>query len=400
MSRLLIKNGEIINSTDRYHSDIYVENGVIVAIGKNMSKPSADTRPIDASGHYVFPGAVDAHIGEMPSDDFESGSAAGLAGGTTTIIDFVIPERNQSLIDGLKKWQARASKSVTDYAFHMAVSWFGENTAREMEYCVREMGITSFKTFTAYRGAIGVDENEMIRVMETARSLNALAIAHCENGEIITALTNKRSREGSALLELGATARAMMLARITGVPLYVVHVSSKETIQIITEARQRGQVVWGETCPQYLLPIDHQTGVQDALWSALRSGIVQTIATDHGQKAARIQDRLSLMYTYGVLAGKIDLNQFVNLNCTRPAKIFGMYPRKGTIMVGADADIVVWDPSKENTISAKSIFEGLKTKGAPTWVIANGKVQYDRGELKVQRGAGRYISRSSAHNHL
>lgn len=456
--KILIKNGEIVTPTDRYIADIYVENGEIKKIGKTLEKPSSDTRVIDAYGHYVFPGAIDAHVhmelpfmGEVSADDFETGTAAGLAGGTTTIIDFVIPSRNQSLLDGLKTWQEKARKSVSDYAFHMAVTWFGDKTAKEMEICVREEGITSFKTFMAYRGAIGVDDTEMIKVMETAKDLNALVTAHCENGEMVVALQDKLYNAGKispkyhalsrpAPLEGEATARAIMLARMTGIPLYIVHVTAKEAVDAIAEARQRGQVVFGETCPQYLLlddrvydkpdfegaayvmspPIRPQ-GHQDVLWNALKSGIIHTVATDHcpfhqkGQKelglkdfrkipngAAGIQNRLSLMYTYGVLAERIDIHQFVEVNCTRPAKLFGMYPRKGAIMEGSDADIVIWDPLKEGTISAKThlhkcdrnIFEGFKTKGAPAYVIANGKVQFDNGDLKVERGAGRFITRS------
>jgi dihydropyrimidinase len=333
----------------------------------------------------------------------------------------------------------------------MAVTWFGDNTAKEMEHCVRHEGITSFKTFMAYRGAIGVDDTEMIKVMENAKKLNALVTAHCENGEMVVALQEKLFKEGKiepkyhaqsrpAPVEGEATARAIMLARMTGIPLYIVHVTAKEAVDAIDEARRRGQVVFGETCPQYLLlddtvydqpnfegaayvmsppirPKEHQA----PLWAALKSGIIQTVATDHcpfhqaKQKilgkndfrkipngAAGIQNRLSLMYTYGVLQDRIDLHQFVEVNCTRPAKIFGMYPRKGAVMVGSDADLVIWNPEKEDVISAKThlhkcdrnIFEGYKTKGAPTWVICNGKVQFDEGKLNVERGAGRYIPRS------
>lgn len=458
MSSILIKNGEIITATDRYVSDIYVENGIIQAIAPTIEKPKTDTRVIDAKGHYVFPGAIDAHVhmelpfmGEVSADDFETGTAAGVAGGTTTIIDFVIPARNQPLMDGLKMWKEKAKKCVSDYAFHMAVTWFGDKTAQEMEECVRKEGITSFKTFMAYRGAIGVDDTEMINVMETAKRLNALVTAHCENGEMVVALQNKLFKEGKiepkyhaqsrpAPLEGEATARAIMLARMTGTPLYIVHVTAKEAVDAIDEARLRGQVVFGETCPQYLLlddsvyekpnfegaayvmsPPIRPIGHQEPLWAALKSGIIQTVATDHcpfhqhNQKtlgkhdfrkipngAAGIQNRLSLMYTYGVLENRIDLHQFVEVNCTRPAKIFGMYPRKGAIMVGSDADIVIWNPEKEDVISAKThlhkcdrnIFEGFKTKGAPTWVICNGKVQFDQGKLNVERGAGRFIPRS------
>lgn len=459
MNRLLIKNGEIITATDRYFSDIYVEDGTIQKIAPHLEKPSLDTKVIDAHGHYVFPGAIDAHVhmelpfmGEVSADDFETGTAAGVAGGTTSIIDFVIPQRNQSLLDGLDAWKEKAKKSVADYAFHMAVTWFGDKTAEEMEYCVREEGITSFKTFMAYRGAIGVDDTEMIKVMETAKGLNALVTAHCENGEMVVALQDKLFNAGKvapkfhalsrpAPLEGEATARAIMLARMTGIPLYIVHVTAKEAVDAIAEARIRGQVVFGETCPQYLLlddrvydkpdfegaayvmsPPIRPIGHQEALWNALKSGVIHTVATDHcpfhqhGQKelgrndfrkipngAAGIQNRLALMYTYGVLAERMDLHQFVEVNCTRPAKLFGMYPRKGAIMVGADADIVIWDPHKEGVISAKThlhkcdrnIFEGFKTKGAPSYVVANGKVQYELGDLKVERGAGRYIPRKT-----
>lgn len=459
MASILIKNGEIITPTDRYVSDIYVEDGVIKAIAPKLEKPKAETKVIDAHGHYVFPGAIDAHVhmelpfmGEVSGDDFESGTAAGVAGGTTSIIDFVIPSRNQSLMSALETWKERARKSVADYAFHMAVTWFGDNTAKEMEQCVRQEGITSFKTFMAYRGAIGVDDTEMIKVMETAKNLNALVTAHCENGEMVVALQEKLFKAGKiepkyhaqsrpAPLEGEATARAIMLARMTGIPLYIVHVTAKEAVDAINEARLRGQVVFGETCPQYLLlddsvyekpdfegaayvmsPPIRPKGHQEALWAALKSGIIQTVATDHcpfhqhsqktlGMKdfrkipngAAGIQNRLALMYTYGVLENRIDLHQFVELNCTRPAKIFGMYPRKGAVMVGSDADLVIWNPQKESVISAKThlhkcdrnIFEGFKTKGAPAWVIVNGKVQYDNGDLKVERGAGRFIPRTA-----
>jgi dihydropyrimidinase len=456
---ILIQNGEIVTATDRFVADIYIEDGIIKNVGKNLEKPKSSTQVIDAHGHYVFPGAIDAHVhmempfmGEVSSDDFETGTAAGLAGGTTTIIDFVIPARNQLLLDGLAAWKERAKKSVSDYAFHMGVTWFGDKTAAEMRHCVEKEGITSFKTFMAYRGAIGVDDTEMIKVMETAKDLNALVSAHCENGEMVVALQNKLFNEGKtnpmahaqsrpAPLEGEATARAIMLARMTGVPLYIVHVSAVEAIDAISEARSRGQAVFAETCPQYLIledsvydkpgfegapyvmsPPIRPKGHQEPLWSALKAGIIHTVATDHcpfhhhGQKdlgikdfrkipngAAGIQNRLALMYTYGVLAGKLDLHQFVELNCTRPAKLFGMYPRKGAVMVGSDADLVIWDPTQEGVISAKThlhrcdtnIFEGFKTKGAPKWVIANGKVQYDNGNLKVERGAGRFIPRAA-----
>lgn len=458
MENLLIRNGQLVSALDTVAADLLVTDGRITAVGQDLAAP-AGTRTIDADGLYVMPGGIDAHVhmelpfmGGVSADDFETGTAAGLAGGTTTIIDFVIPNRNQPLLDGLAQWRAKAAKSVSDYAFHMAVTWFGPDTAREMEHCVRHEGISSFKTFMAYKGAIGVDDSELIQVMQTARRLDALVTAHCEHGDLVLALQEKLFNEGKvepryhalsrpAAVEGEATGRAILLARMTGVPVYIVHVTCREAVEQIAAARLRGQTVFGETCPQYLLlddsvydkpdfegaayvmsPPIRPLGHQEALWSALKAGVIQTVATDHcpfnqcGQKdaglhdfrkipngAAGIQHRLALMYTHGVGGGRIDLNQFVDLNSTRPAKLFGLYPRKGSLAVGADADLVLWDPAKQDTISAKthlhkvdrSIFEGFKTTGGPAYVIANGRIQYDNGDLKVERGAGRYVARGA-----
>ncbi len=462
MTSILVKNGTIITAIDNYKSDIFVDNGIIRSIGDNIPKLNSDTQVIDATGLYVFPGAIDAHVhmelpfmGEISADDFESGTAAGIAGGTTTIIDFVIPNRNQKLLDALKLWKEKAKKSVSDYAFHMAVTWFGDGVDKEMAHCVREEGIPSFKTFMAYKGAIGVDDGELIQVMKTAKSLGALVTAHCENGDIVIEMQNKLFGEGKihpkyhaqsrpSLVEGEATHRATILAKMVGVPIYVVHVTCKEAVDSIAEARKNGQIVFGETCPQYLLlndsvydtsdfegaayvmsPPIRPHSHQEVLWSALKSGIIQTVATDHcpfnqrGQKelgkndfrkipngAAGIQHRLELLYTYGVLENKIDLHQFVNLNATLPAKLFGMYPRKGAIINGADADLVLWDPKATSVISAKThyhkcdrnIFEGFKTQGKAAYVISNGRVQYDNGNLKVEKGAGKYIYRKAGYS--
>ncbi|HAZ14470.1 MAG: dihydropyrimidinase [Bdellovibrionales bacterium GWA2_49_15] len=458
MKSLLIKNGEIITSIDRYVADILVQDGVIKAIGKNLEKPSSATEVIDATGLLVLPGAVDGHVhmelpfmGEVSADDFETGTAAGLAGGTTSIIDFVIPSRNQDPMEALTAWKEKAKKSVADYAFHMSLTWYGDKVEKAMHQCVKEEGITSFKTFMAYRGAIGVEDHELISIMNVSKKLGSLITAHCEHGEMVVDLQNRLFGEGKtapkyhalsrpAPLEGEATGRAIMLARMTQTPLYIVHVTAAQAVDAISEARSRGQAVYGETCPQYLLlddsvydkpdfegaayvmsPPIRPKGHQDRLWGALKSGIIQTVATDHcpfrqkGQKelgkndfrkipngAAGVQNRLSLLYTYGVLENKIDLHQFVDLNCTRPAKLFGMYPRKGAVAVGSDADLVLWDKNKTGTISAKThfhkcdrnIFEGFKTQGGPLKVIVNGRVQFDDGNLKVERGAGRYIRRN------
>jgi len=454
---ILIKNGEIITAAERFVGDVYCEDGLIVAVGKELDKQKAGDTVIDASGQLVLPGGVDAHVhmelpfmGTESSDDFETGTAAGVAGGTTSIIDFVIPSRGQPLLDGLSQWKEKAKKAVADYAFHMAVTWFGHETATEMEICVREHGIPSFKTFMAYRGAIGVDDTELISVMETAKSLGALVTVHAEHGEAVVALQKKFMREGKthpryhaqsrpAPIEGEATNRAIMLARMMGEPIYIVHLTCKEALSAVAEARSRGQVVMAETCPQYLLlddsvyekpefegaayvmsPPIRPKGHQEALWAGLASGLIQTVATDHcpfnqaGQKdmgkddftkipngAAGIENRLGLLWTYGVLAGRFDVHRFVDLFATQPARIFGLYPRKGSITPGGDADIVIFDPTATHTISAKThhhrcdrnIFEGFEVKGRPSLVIVNGRVQYKDGKLDVVRGAGRYLPR-------
>ncbi len=456
---ILLKNGKVVTADETWVGDVLCQDGTIVALGPDLEAGAGDT-VIDASGQYVFPGGLDPHVhmelsfmGTISADDFESGTAAGVAGGTTSIIDFVIPPRDQSLMEGLAEWHAKADKAVADYAFHMAVTWWGDQTAEWMRRCVQEEGIPSFKTFMAYRGAIGVDDWELIQVMRTAKELGALTTVHAEHGDMVVHLQEKLFAEGKiepkyhaqsrpAPVEGEATSRAIMLARMTNEPLYVVHVTCKESVAAIAEARSRGQNVMGETCPQYLLlddsiydqpdflgaaavmsPPIRPSGHQEPLWQALRDGTLEVVATDHcpfnlvGQKdlgkedfrkipngAAGIQHRLALMYTFGVSEERLDLNQFVDLTSTRAAKIFGLYPRKGSITVGADADLVVWDPAATGTISAKThhhkvdtnIFEGFQTKGAPTTVIVNGRVQFQDGDLRVERGAGRYLKRTLA----
>ncbi len=453
---ILIRGGTLVTALDRWKADVRCEGGKIVEIGKGLQAGAKD-EVIDAGGQYVFPGGLDPHVhmelpfmGTLSADDFETGTAAGVAGGTTSIIDFVIPGRGDDLMDSLAAWRDKASKAVADYAFHMAVTWWSDQTAEWMRRCVEEEGIPSFKTFMAYRGAIGVDDPELIRIMATAKELGALVTVHAEHGDVVVELQNRLVAEGRTApkyhalsrppeVEGEATNRAAMMAHALGEPLYVVHVTCREAIDAIASARARGQIVMGETCPQYLLlddsvyekpdfegaayvmsPPIRPAGHQEALWAALRAGILEVVATDHcpfnqvGQKdmgkddfrkipngAAGIQHRLALLYTYGVLEGRIDLHQFVDLTSTRAAKIFGLYPRKGSLTVGADADLVVWDPAATGRISAethfhrcdRNIFEGFETRGAPSHVVANGKLQFVDGDLRVERGAGRYLPR-------
>jgi len=457
MPGVVIRNGTIVTALDQYVADVYCEDGRITAIGPALDVP-AGSEVVDASGQYVFPGGIDAHthmelpfMGSVSADDFFTGTAAGVAGGTTTILDFIIPNRDQSLIEARDFWMNNARKACADYGFHMAVTWYGEQVEREMRRVHAEDGISSFKVFMAYTGAIGVDDDEMIGVIDTAASLGALVTAHCEHGLAVQALQRKLLAQGKteprhhaesrpSWVEGEATNRAIMLARCAGQPIYIVHLTCKESMEAVMRARAEGQLVYVETCPQYLLlddsvydrpdfegaayvmsPPIRPLGHQDALWSALSCGLIHTVATDHcpfrqhDQKAqgrgdftkipngaAGIENRMPLMYTYGVASGRLTLQQFVDACCTRPAKIFGLYPRKGAIMVGSDADLFVYDPTRSSTISAathrhncdRNIFEGFAVQGAVTHTIVAGRLQFKDGDLRVERGAGRYLRRT------
>ncbi len=456
MGSLLIKNGEIVSPLDTVGQDVFIKDGTIAAIGQNLDI-SAE-RVIDAAGHYVLPGGIDVHthfampfMGEVSADDFESGTAAAIAGGTTSILDYIVPAKEQSLLEALSIWKEKAKNAVSDYGFHMAITWYSEQVSEEMAVCVREEGIPSFKAFLAYKGAIMVDDAELVSILKRSRELGALIMAHCENGEIVAELQEKLFSEGKvepkyhalsrpSYAEGESAFRLATLARALGVPAYFVHMSCAESTKVLIEARAQGLDVIGETCPQYLLlddsvyerpgfqgaayvmspPIRPQ-GHADALWGAIRAGQIQVVGTDHcpfnleNQKelgrndfrkipngAAGIEDRLKLMYTYGVKTGKITINQMVEVCSTNPARIFGMYPRKGIVAVGADADLVIWQPEGDGVISAKthrhnvdtSIFEGFATTGGPATVVAGGKVRYEDGKLDVEPGAGRFIRRS------
>ncbi|MBK9757986.1 MAG: dihydropyrimidinase [Nannocystis sp.] len=457
MPGVVIRNGTIVTALDQYVADVYCEDGKITAIGPSLSVPQG-SEVIDASGQYVFPGGIDAHthmelpfMGTVSADDFFTGTAAGVAGGTTTILDFIIPNRNQSLLAARDFWMNNAKKAVADYGFHMAVTWYGEQVEKEMRQVHAEDGISSFKVFMAYTGAIGVDDDEMIGVIDTAASLGALVTAHCEHGLAVQALQRKLVAAGKTTphyhaesrpswVEGEATNRAIMLAKCAGQPIYIVHLTCRESMEAVARARAEGQLVYVETCPQYLLlddrvydkpdfegaayvmsPPIRPIGHQDVLWSALGCGLIHTVATDHcpfrqhDQKrmglhdftkipngAAGIENRMPLMYTYGVAAGRLTLQQFVDTCCTRPAKIFGLYPRKGAILVGSDADLFVYDPTPRSTISAathrhncdRNIFEGFAIQGAVTHTIVAGRLQFKHGDLRVERGAGRYLHRT------
>ncbi|HEY3452184.1 MAG TPA: dihydropyrimidinase [Myxococcales bacterium] len=472
MKPLMIRGGTIVTASDQFVGDVICEDGVIRAVGRNLDKP-AGAELVDAGGSYVFPGGIDAHthmelpfMGGVSADDFYTGTAAALAGGTTTILDFVIPGRGQSLVEAKNAWMEKAKKSCSDFGFHLAVTWYGDQVKKDMKQVLEQDGIRSFKVFLAYKGSLGVGDDELFGVLQTGREIGALISAHCEHGDVVAALQQRLLAVGKtepryhalsrpAYVEGEATNRFVNMARAVceakdgwhahpsqAMTVYVVHLTCKESMDAVYRARQMGQRVLVETCPQYLLlddsvydkpnfegaayvmspPIRPQ-GNQDYLWNALASGLIQVVATDHcpfrqaDQKvagkdaftkipngAAGVEDRLSLMYTYGVAAGRISLQQFVDVCCTQPARIFGLYPRKGTIAVGSDADLLVYDPNGTRKISAKThhqavdrnIYEGFEIKGRIAATIARGRIQYQDGELKAERGAGRYLKRGPA----
>lgn len=454
---ILIRNGDIVTVQKRWRGDIRCREGRIVELGESLEAGS-DEEILDASDRFVFPGGVDPHVhmelpvaGTVSSDDFESGTAAALAGGTTTIVDFVHPERGESFLEALEARRDEARKAVADYGLHMAVTWWGEETARWMADCVHREGIPTFKLYMAYKETVGLEDADLIRALESAHSLDARVLVHAEHGDMVEHLRCHLAAEGSLgpgahplsrppELEGEATSRMGILAGLTRASAYIVHVTCRQAVEALRQAQESGQEIYGETCPQYLLldetvyekpdfeaasyviaPPIRAAEHQEALWQALRTGTLQVVGTDHcpfnleGQKelgrndfrripggAAGVEHRLALLYSYGVKQGRIELQQFVDLVSTRPAQLFGLYPRKGSISVGADADLVLWDPEATGIISAathhhrcdRSIFEGFPLTGLPSTVIAAGRVQYQDGDLAVERGAGRYLTRS------
>ncbi len=453
---ILIKGGTVVTADQTYRADLLCTDGKIRSIGENLDAPSG-TRTVDAGGQYVMPGGIDPHthmqlpfMGTVASEDFYSGTAAGLAGGTTMIIDFVIPNPQQRIMEAFTQWREWAEKSVADYAFHVAITWWDETVAADMETLVKEHGINSFKHFMAYKGAIMADDEILVNSFSKALELGAIVTVHAENGELVYRLQQKiydmgiRGPEGHPLsrppeVEGEAANRAIRIAEVLGVPIYVVHNSCRQSLEAITRARNEGQRVYGEVLASHLLiddsvyqdknfdtaaahvmsPPFRSKEHQSALWHGLQSGNLQTTATDHccfcaDQKAAGkddfrlipngtagIENRLEVLWHHGVSTGRLTMNEFVAVTSTNAAKIFNIYPRKGSISIGADADIVVWDPAASKTISAQThhqnidynIFEGMEVTGCASHTISQGKVVYADGELDVERGAGNYIEK-------
>jgi len=449
----VIKNGTIVTADLTYKADIKIEGETIVEIGPDLSGDSV----LDASGCYVMPGGIDPHVHlEMPfmgtysTDDFESGTRAALAGGTTMVVDFCLPSPGQSLLEALQRWDNKSGRAHCDYSYHMAITWWSEQVFDEMETVVKEKGINTFKHFMAYKGALMVQDDEMYASFQRCAELGAMPLVHAENGDVVADLSARLLAEGNngpeghaysrpPQVEGEATNRAIMIADMAGVPLYVVHTSCEESHEAIRRARQQGKRVYGEPLIQHLTlddseyfdkdwdhaarrvmspPFRNKTH-QDSLWAGLQSGSLQVVATDHcafttEQKRTGVgdftkipngtgglEDRMPMLWTYGVATGRLTMNEFVAVTSTNIAKILNVYPKKGAILVGADADIVVWDPEKEKTISAKSqqsaidynVFEGKHVKGLPRYTLTRGRVAVEDGVIQPKEGHGQFVPR-------
>jgi dihydropyrimidinase len=412
---------------------------------------------VDAGGQFVMPGGIDPHthmnlpfMGTVTQDDFFTGTAAGLAGGNTTIIDFVIPNPQQSLMEAYHQWRGWAAKAAGDYSFHVAVTWWSDQVHEDMGTLVRNHGVNSFKHFMAYKNAIMADDETLVRSFRRALELGAIPTVHAENGELVFQLQKELMEKGITgprahplsrppAVEAEAANRAIAIANVLGTPLYIVHVSCKESLDAITRARASGQRVYGEALAGHLIvddsvyehpDFDYAAGHvmsppfrskehQKALWQGLQGGNLHTTATDHctfcaEQKAAGrndftripngcggVEDRMAVIWDAGVNSGKLTPSEFVRVTSANAAQIFNIYPRKGLIAPGADADIVVWDPEASRTISARTqfakggfnVFEGRTVKGIPSTTVAAGKVVFHRGELMAVEGAGRHVDR-------
>jgi dihydropyrimidinase len=453
---VLIKGGTVVNAEQSIRADVLCDSGIISAVGEGLDAPMG-AQIIDAGGQYVMPGGIDPHthmqlpfMGTVASDDFETGTAAGLVGGTTMIIDFVIPAPQQDIMEAYQQWREWAEKSVADYTFHVAITWWDDTVHAAMETLVRDHGINSFKHFMAYKGAIMADDETLVNSFTRAVELGAIVTVHAENGDLVYRLQQAiydkgiTGPEGHPLsrppeCEGEAANRAIRIAEVLNVPIYVVHNSCRQSLEAITRARNEGQRVFGEVLAGHLLidesvyrdkdfevaaahvmsPPFRAKEHQEALWRGLQAGNLQTTATDHccfcaDQKAAGkddfrlipngtggIENRLEVLWHHGVSSGRLTMNEFVRGTSTNAAQIFNIYPRKGCIAAGADADIVVWDPEATKTISAKThhqkvdynIFEGMTVKGGASHTISQGNVVYADGKLDVERGAGRYVER-------
>lgn len=453
---LLIKNGEIVTPDSRYVADIWCQDAQITAIGRNLPVPLG-AEVIDAAGRYVFPGFIDPHVhihlpfmGTYAKDDWQTASRGALVGGTTTLIEMVCPAKTDPPWDALQVWLDKArGQAACDYSFHMGVTRFDDDTEPQLRRIVGS-GIRSFKVFLAYKDALGVDDRELFRTLQLARELGVIVTAHCENETLIDLLQRRLLAEGKTGPEFHEPSRPvqveaegvqhlMTFAELTGAAVYIVHLSCQQALERAVAARARGVRVWVETLIQYLLldrtaaerpgfegakyvmsPPLRDKQHQQVLWNGLRSGLISTVATDHapfdfvGQKELgrddftripngipSLQDRVNLLFTHGVCSGRLDVCRFVDVASTQAARLFGLFPRKGTIQPGADADLVIYDPDATGQISAAThelavdynAFEGWQTRGRPDVVTVRGQVQVRDGRFVGRQDHGQLLRR-------
>ena len=454
---VLIKGGRVVTAEEEKVADVFVEDETVSQIGESLDV-QAD-RVIDASGKYVLPGGVDPHThldmpfgGTVTIDDVESGQTAAAFGGTTTHVDFIIQPQGSSFAEAFDEWRSKANgKQVIDMGYHMAVTDLREGGTLEELASLPDQGVTSYKLFMAYKGALMVDDETLFRTMQVAAETGALVMVHAENGDAIDVLVKEALAAGNtepryhALTrppetEGEATNRAIQLARVAGASLYVVHVSCEEAVHPIAVAREKGWDVWGETCTQYFFvdysflerpdfegakyvytPPPRPKENQERLWEAIQNDVLSVVSTDHcaflwdGQKSLGkddfskipnggpgLENRLQMIPEFGVRQGRISLTRMVELLATNPAKYFGLYPRKGTVAVGSDADLVVFDPEKKVTISAATqhskcdynLYEGTDVTGSPEVVLLRGKVLVDGDQLVAEPGVGQFVKRA------
>ncbi len=456
MKPLLIRGGTVVNADREFRADVLCEGGKIVAVGSALAAP-AGAEILDAGGRYVIPGGIDPHthmqlpfMGTTTRDDFFSGTAAALAGGTTTIIDFVIPDPQQPLLDAYRMWRGWAEKAAADYSFHVAITWWSDSVHRDMGQLVRDEGVNSFKHFMAYKNAIMCDDETLVNSFKRALELGAMPTVHAENGELVFLLQAEMRAKGifgpeghplsrPPAVEAEAVQRAIAIADVLNVPIYIVHVSCAESMEAIARARARGQRVYGEVLAGHLVVDDsvyrstdfvfaaghvmsppfRPKGHSQMLWRGLQSGNLHTTATDHctfcaEQKAAGrddfskipngcggVEERLAVLWHEGVNGGRLTPSEFVAITSANTAKLFNIYPRKGCVVEGADADLVLWDPTASKTLSVKTqhslgdinIFEGRTVTGLASHTVSAGQLVYADGDLRAVRGAGQYVKR-------
>lgn len=456
MKATLLRGGTVVTAEAETRADVLIVGETVAAVGPGLEAP-AGAQVVDCGGAYLLPGGIDPHthmelpfMGTVASEDFFTGTSAAAAGGTTMIIDFVIPSPRQRILDAYHTWRGWAEKAAADYSFHVAITWWDDTVHADMETLCRDFGVNSFKHFMAYKGAIMCDDEVLVNSFTRARELGALCTVHAENGELVWRLQKEiydrgfRGPEGHPLsrppeVEGEAANRAIRIAEVLGVPLYLVHTSCIDALEAITRARLEGQRVFGEVLAQHLVidesvyrnpdwnaaahyvmsPPFRSKEHQAALWKGLQAGMLHTTATDHccfctPQKQAGledfrkipngtggVEDRMAILWHHGVRTGRLTPSEFVAVTSTNTARIFNIHPKKGTIAPGSDADIVLWDPDKSRIISAKThhqnidfnIYEGMEVVGNPAGTWVRGSHVWDGANLKTERGFGRWVNR-------